>query len=51
MTLMESIKELGEATNAHMAAIKELEQVMLARGFITKESLERARQEMEDEPR
>ncbi len=49
MSLMESVKELREVTDGWQLALNELEQVMVARGFITKESLERARAEMRGE--
>lgn len=43
----ELIRELGESTRAHAAALNELQSVMIARGLITHESLARARAEME----
>ena len=44
--LMQAVQELKESTSAHQAALNELEAVMLARGFITRESLARARAEI-----
>lgn len=41
------IHELGESVKAHQHALDELQALMLARGLITQESLDRARREME----
>lgn len=45
MTILESVKELNESVTAWQKSLNELERVMLERGFITQESLERARTE------
>lgn len=41
----ELMGELNESMAGHQRALNELEQVMIARGFITRESLEAARSE------
>lgn len=45
-TFAELVEQLAESTRAHQAALNELEQVMIARGLVTRESIAAARAEM-----
>lgn len=38
-TFAELIEQLAESTRGHQAALNELQEVMIARGFVTRESI------------
>lgn len=46
-SLGDAVAALAESVTQHQAALNELQETMIARGFVTRESIARARTEME----